>query len=138
MRDAALAVHVLVLSFFIRIDDMRHRLFHRLGEIFWGLIAMPLSFLRSLFLRHLARCPRPRTGLGRACCVFAVLALLVLITSAIITPPASHQQAAATPADRAPDMTIIHRMMQDQRAIARATRTYTLSTFAERFGHKGD
>jgi len=132
MRDAALAVHVLVLSFFIRIDDMRHRLFHRLR-----LIAMPFRFLRSLFWRYLARCPRPRTGLGRACCVFAVLALLVLITSAIITPPASRQQAVAR-ADRAPDMAIIHRMMQDQRAIARATRTYTLSTFAERFGHKGD
>ena len=132
MRDAALAVHVLVLSFFIRIDHMRHRLFHRLR-----LIAMPFRFLRSLFLRQLARCPRPRTGLGRACCVFAVLALLVLITSAIMTPPASRQQAVAR-ADRAPDMAIIPRMMQDQRAIARATRTYTLSTFAERFGHKGD
>ena len=133
MRDTALAVHVWVLSFFIRIDDMRHRLFHRLH-----LIAMPLRFLRSLFWRYLARCPRPRTGLGRACCVFAVLALLVLITSAIITPPASHQLAAATPADRAPDMAIIHRVMQDQRAISRATRTYTLSPSAERFGHKGD
>lgn len=105
---------------------MRRTIFHRFGYVC-------LRFGHAC-LHKLARCPRPRTGLGRAGCVFVIMALAVMVVSAIITPPTSHQQAAATPAD----MAIIHRMMQDQRAIARATRTYTLSTFAERFGHKGD
>ena len=82
----------------------------------------------------LARRPRLVSGLGMVTFIFAVMAGVVLVMSAMITPRMTHQQVAPP----RPDASIEHRMMQDQRAISRATRTYTLSTFAATFGHKGD
>ncbi len=63
------------------------------------------------------------SGLGVACCVFVVLALAVLVTSAVMAPTAPHSQRGSPSADMAPDMSIVHRMTQDQRAIHRQVQT---------------
>jgi len=98
---------------------------------------MRFRYFRRFAMRcccFLARGARAPIGLGMAVGIVSVMAVIVLVVSAMITTPRPHQQVAPL----RPDMTILHRMMQDQRAIARATRTYTLSSFAERFGQQGD
>lgn len=88
------------------------------------------TLMRCLYIlrwRH-----RLAGGLGIVTFIVAVIAFVIIVVSAKITPLTTHQQTVPI----LPDASIRHRIMQDQRAIARATHTYTLPTFTERFGKK--